>query len=439
MSPGPVPTAADAPQPANNGAARKETDRLRPDELLSVAALCGAPVLNPEGQDIGRVVDLVARWHGETYPPVVGLVVRIGRRQAYLPSEQAAEITTRQVRLHTAAVALVDFRTESDEIRLAREVIDHQLVDVDGRRVVRASDLYLAGLPTGMRLVGVEVGIGPLVRRIGPRARLRPSPRRVVDWSQIQAFDRAGRDLRLARPHARLHLLRPVELATLLEQLEHQERQELLAAVGPAAAAAAVEEMPDEAVADMLRSLTPDQAAVLVAGMAPDEAADALRGLEGPDRRRVLAALPPSVGSDLEQLARHPRTTAGGMMTTTLRMVTVGETIGQIVDGLRSQPPGKELGGVVVVDDAGQFVDDLSIEQVLVSPPDTPVRGVVADQPALTVQAHDDHAAILRTMRANRRSSVVVVGGDRRPLGRVTSTQLLDAIVGDRKRPRPQP
>src|SRR5450631_506816 len=138
--------------------------------LVSLAGLIGRPVRNQSDDQIGRVVDVVARWDSDQpYPPVTGVIVRVGRRRAWLPIEAVQEFRHDLIRLHTARVDLRDFTRRHAEVELAREVVDHQLVDTDGARVVRASDLYLARVAGVMQLVGVDVGFASIVRRLGPR------------------------------------------------------------------------------------------------------------------------------------------------------------------------------------------------------------------------------------------------------------------------------
>jgi hypothetical protein len=113
--------------------------------IISLAAIVGSPVRNQAGQQVGRLVDIVARVHSdERYPPVAGLVVRVGRRRSFIDASAIATIDHREVTLATAKVDLLEFRRRPGEVLLARDVLDHQLVDVDGVQVIRAADLYLA-------------------------------------------------------------------------------------------------------------------------------------------------------------------------------------------------------------------------------------------------------------------------------------------------------
>jgi hypothetical protein len=202
---------------------RLEAAREVRESLVSLAGLIGRPVRHRGGEQIGRVADVVAQWNtGAPYPPMAGVVTRVGARRAFVPATAIATVGQRDVTLATTRLDLRDFVPRDGETALAAEVLDHQLVDIDGARVVRAADLYLATVGDVVRLVGVDVGFNSLLRRLGPaRWRTRPTPEAVIDWASVHSFGSgAGRGgAVLARHRGELNTLRPAELADLLEDL----------------------------------------------------------------------------------------------------------------------------------------------------------------------------------------------------------------------------
>ena len=223
---------------------RLTTRRAVRRALVSLAGLLGQPVHNQVGAEVGRLADLVARWGGDAYPPVTGLVVRVGGRLAFVPVEQVARLGQRRVELRSARLDLRDFERRQGEVLLAKDVLDHQLVDTDGIKVIRAADLYLAPLERAILLVGVDVSLQTLLRRLGPaRFRPLPTPDQVIDWAAIEPFGTQAGQVRLRTGRRALQRLRAGELADLLEDLGGQARQELLDSLEPEAAADALEEM----------------------------------------------------------------------------------------------------------------------------------------------------------------------------------------------------
>jgi CBS domain-containing protein len=401
------------------------------DTLVSVAGLVGRPVRNPSGAEIGVVKDIIARWDGGEYPPVTGLVVRVGRRLAFVPGAQIDQLAHREVMLGSARLDLAGFERRVGEVLLIEDVIDHQLVDVDGVRVIRASDLYVAKVGAMYRLVGVDVSVGTLLRRLGPtRWRVRPTPERVIDWAAIQPFGRPGSPIRLREGNRALHRLRPSELADLLEELGRRERQELLAALEPGTAADALEEMDAEELESLLRESGEEQAAALLAVMEPDEAVDALRDLEEDEREQLLGMMPEDKAAELRSLLGYEERTAGGLMTsyllTTRRSDSVADVRARLAEDEDHQA---DLPGVLVVDDEGRLVDDVSLFELLVADPDRTMNDLCGEPRPVTVTPEVDLDDVVDRFVDERGSSLVVVDQDDRPLGRILADDLVDALA----------
>jgi len=407
-------------------------------ELVSLAGLIGKPVLNQSGQQIGRVADVVARWDSnQPYPPVTGLIVRVGRRRAWLPVDAVESVGREQVRLRTARLDLREVARRPGEVELARDVIDHQLVDTDGARVIRASDLYLARVAGVVQLVGVDVGFNSLVRRLGPaRFRSRPTPEKVIDWASITSFgSQHGPGGTLQASERGLQRLRPGELADLLEDLGRTERRDLLAKLTPQQAADALEEMQEEELVQLLRESGTAEAAELLGRMEPDEAADGLRDLEPDEQEKLLAAMPAQARDRVATLLGYSERTAGGIMTTVLVTATPAETIAQVRDRLRAnREHDEDLAGIIVLGDDGQLLDDVTMTELFLADPGATVDDMIGPPWPVTVTPDAGLDEIAERLVETRHSSVVVVDEEERPLGRILVDDVLDMLVPDRPR-----
>jgi hypothetical protein len=215
-------------------------------ELLSVAHLIRAPVLNSSRNRVGRVSDIVVRWAtGVEHPPLVGVLVRVGKGVTFVAARDF-KLEQSGVRLHSAHFLVSDPVHHDGDVGLARDVLDHQLVDVVGVQVVRAADVYLAKLAGGWELAGIDVGMRSLVRRLLPRRRVCPSPDRAIDWADLQAFvarhpddpepgpanpataaSTVGSSVQLATPTANLRKLKAKEVLVLLDHLNRSEQAQL--------------------------------------------------------------------------------------------------------------------------------------------------------------------------------------------------------------------
>jgi CBS domain-containing protein len=411
--------------------------QLRQD-IVSLAGLITRPVLNQAGDEVGRVVDLVAMVHGsgETYPLITGIVIRVARRRAFLDSSAIDRLRRRSVTLRTARLDLREFAQRDGEVLLARDIMDHQLVDTDEIQVIRAADLYLAQVGEQIHLVGVDVSLQTLLRRLGPRRfRWHPTPDRVIDWASIESF---GGDspaepaaVKLRTPHAALRRLRPAELADVLEGLGRSGRQEVLDSLDDDLAADALEEMEPHELTALLREVAPSRAAELIAGMEPDEAVDALRDLDDEERAALLAQMPQPVQRELIKLLGYPGDEAGGIMTSVLATAGPDETVAEVSQRLAALAGHRtEIDSVAVLDETGGLLGDVSAFDLLVSDPGRRLDELIdPDNPPVTLPPDADLDLVATELVESRRSSLLVLDDDGRPLGRILADDVLDALV----------
>jgi len=413
------------------------------DSLIPLAGLAGSPVRNQAGDPIGRVSDVVARWDGqEAYPAVTGLVLKVGGRRPFASIDQVRSVDRTGVDLVSARLDLQEFARREGEVMLARDVLDHQLVDVDGVQVIRAADLYLAYTPGAngpvLRLVGVDVSGQSLLRRLGPkRWHGVPTPERVIDWATIRPFGSEVPTVRLRSSSDELRRLRPGELADLLEDLGRDARQELLASLEPEKAADALEEMDPEELGALLRETPPEEAAALLARMEPDEAVDALRDLESDEREELLQRMEPEQSGHLADLLGYEEDRAGGFMTTQLVVVGPDETVRQVRRRLRKdRQHSGDIDGIVVIDQDGRLLGDIPLYEMAIATNDSSITSLLPDGEAVSVPADAGISEVAERLVETRHSSVVVVDEDHRPVGRILADDLLDALMPERGRHR---
>ena len=416
---------------------RLTTSRQVRHNIISLVGLAGRPVLNQSGEEVGHLVDMVARVHnGDDYPAVTGIVVRVGRRRAYLDAGAIHHVDRRSVTLRTARLDLREFHRREGEVLLAKDILDHQLVDTDEIQVIRAADLYLAQVGDHVRLVGVDVSIQTLLRRLGPkRFRWHPTPDRVIDWAAIESFGEDSPEepaaVKLRTPNSALRRLRPAELADVLEGLGRPGRKELLASLDHDLAADALEEMELDELAALLREMEPAQAADLVARMEPDEAAEALRELPTDEQTQLLAQMPPATQRELARLLGYPADEAGGVMTTVLALAKPEETVEEVRKRLvKLAKHETEIDSVAVLDAEGRVIGDVSAFDLLINKASKPLADIIdLEDPPVTLRPDADLDTVATEMVESRRSSLLVVDDDGKPLGRILSDDILDALV----------
>ena len=433
--------AADALRRRNT---RLTTRRAVQQAIVSVASLVGAPVFNQRGQRVGKLVDLVARMQGQDrYPPLTGLLLRIGSRNSFLPIEAVDSINHQSVHLRTARLDLREFMRRPGEVMLAKDMLDHQVVDLDGRQVIRAADLYLAPVAGQFLLVGLDVSLNTLLRRLGPkRFRGRPTPERVIDWDAVAPFSgdltSSPPAVQLRSSDEQLRRMAPADLADLLEDLGRPARQDLLSRLENDTAADALEEMDPDELEALLREVRPEQAAGLLAAMEPDEAVDALRDLSDHERHAILAKMSPATAGELSALLSYPEREAGGFMTTTLVHAQPDSTIGEVKRAVADLSQHREeIDAVVICRDDGDLVADLPLFDLVTHADDVTVSEVLTADghpEPLTVPPDASVADVADQLVRTRRSSLLVVDEQGQALGRILADDVLDALLPERGR-----
>ncbi len=422
-------------RPSRERARPASTLRFVTGHLISAAGLVGSVVRNQAGDEIGRIKDIVVRWDDAAYPQVTGLVIRVGRRITFLQATNIAEMTHSGVRLRSARLDMRDFVRREGEIQLIDDLLDHQLIDVSGVRVVRSSDLYLASIVGTYRLVGVDVGQQSLMRRLGPASvRRKPTPSRVIDWSTIQPISRPGEPLRLGRTRQALHRLRPAELADLVEELGAAQRQAFVAALDPDVAAEVLEEMEPEPLEDLLTDMPRGQAANLLANMAPDEASEALREMDEEDREEVLEEMGHLVRNELAMLLAYDEDTAGSMMTNVMVVLSLNTTVERAIATLGTFVEDRgDIDGVLIVDDGGRLIDDVSLFELLLADRSVTVGSLTGAPYPVTVHDKEHIDEVLERFVDSRGTSLVVVDDEGKPVGRILADDVIDALLEDHR------
>ncbi|MCA1644880.1 MAG: magnesium transporter MgtE, partial [Chloroflexi bacterium] len=258
-----------------------------------VSELIGAPVRDPAGRVVARVTDLLVPADAD-YPAVEALSLK--------PRNGAVRMVPwSAIRVHEdGAVSLFaelsdtpTFDPPPNELSLARQVLDHQIIDVNGVRVVRVNDLQLAPTPGdgSYRLVGVDISTAGLLRRLGAgrllgAMGLRLTPKAIA-WEAIEPVESGSAGVKLKISHEDLAKLHPSDIAEIISQLDQRHVHEVLATLDDEAAADAIQEVRPDLQLSLIRNMAPERAADILEEMEPDDAADILGDLE-PERAQDL-------------------------------------------------------------------------------------------------------------------------------------------------------
>jgi hypothetical protein len=301
-----------------------------------------------DGRLLGRPVDLVANAE-ELYPAVIGFMVRRGRRPAFfLPWSQVAAIERNEIRVRIAPGTQAA-QPPVGALYVRRHILDRQIIDTFGARVVRVNDLHLLRLEDGLRLIHVDVGASGLFRRLGWLPAVNALARWLFDyqlrdhliaWKFVQPSATSAATARArscGSPRATAAGQHPAELAEVLEDLDMHKRQALFGSLDPEVAADALEQMDTETQVDLIEGMGEEDATRVVEEMAADEAADLLSELEDEKAETILDGMEAERSEEVRELLTHEEDTAGGIMTTDFIALKTDYTVDQTIAVLRQE------------------------------------------------------------------------------------------------------
>jgi CBS domain-containing protein len=400
------------------------------ESLVSVAGLIGKPVRYQGGKEIGRLVDVVVRHGEDSYPPVSGLIVKVGQSKSFIDGARISKLTQNEIQLSSAKVDLTEFTRREGESLLDADVLDHQIVDVNGLRVVRSSDLYLAPLDREIRVVGVDISFKAFLRRIFPGALGRgPIPKHVIDWANVASLAHGSGVVRSNESRAALGQLRPADLADLIEDLAGRERNALIEMLDPDLAADALEEMEDDELQGLLRGLSAQRSAELISRMEPDEGAEVLRDLDSDHRESIFMEMDTSVAKQLRKLVEFDETLAGGIMTSHMLITHEADTVASALALLVEHKSRDISDGVVVVDTKGKLLDHIQIIELIAAKPSATLSSLMGPPYPTSVNLNTRLDEVIDEFANNRGSSIIVVDEKNKPVGRILADDLVDALA----------
>jgi CBS domain-containing protein len=398
---------------------------------LHLSLIGGGDLVDASGGKLGRVDDLIVRLGDDGYPPVMGLLATVAGRQVFVPASQVDEIGEGRTKLMAARLDLREFERRSQEVLLKKDVLDRQLINVDGARLVRSNEIELARLDGWYRVVGVDVGPRGLVRRLVPRSLAgRVGAGAFLDWASVEPFTGHVPTVRLRVPHPRLAHLHPAQLADLVEAASHREGEEIIGAVGgnPELEADVFEELETQHQVEFAEDRSDDQIAALLARMESDDAADLVAGLPEERQEAVLGLLPAVQRRRVRTLLGHDPATAGGLMSPDYVCVYSQATQAEALERVRSSRGSPDtLAWVYVMNEHKRLTGAIQLADVLRADPELRL-GEIAGIPQ-RVQIEADLEEVARLMTDYDLTVAPVTDDHERLVGVITVDDVLEIVL----------
>jgi magnesium transporter len=397
------------------------------------------------GRALGKVDDLLAQ-RGR-FPLVTKAAVRLaGAGRELVPGRAFGFVDWRNIANEKQSFYLADgARWEeeepTEELRLGADLLDRQIVDTNGARVVRVNDVWLAESSGGLRVVGADVGMGGVLRRLGVGAiaqRLVTAlgyeiPERLIAWNYIAPLEEGRGNVRLTVSSRLLRDLHPSELADIIEQLDPDRRERILQVMTDSALAETLPEAGPEISREAAQLLGEERLQRVLELMPPDEAADLLGELSYEQAERLLSLIGIGQAKVLRELVGYPPETAGGRMTTSFISVPETATAEQAIDHIRNEAARAEIiYYAYVLDDASRLKGVLSLRKLIKSPPTQQVGNLMTTD-LISAEVNDDQEDVATKMARYDLLAIPVVdeaGGMR---GIVTVDDIVEVLEEEKE------
>jgi len=407
--------------------------------MFYLSQMLGKPVVDATGEEIGTIND-IAIATGEVFPRVTSLAFVGPDKTPFMLSWRkfVAELNDDEVKLNVPAHEIRFSYLQPDEVLLHRDLLNKQIVDTQGMKVVRVNDLKLSESRNQLRLLGAEVGARGILRGISPALERAVSsaakllrtelPETLIAWNYMDLLDRDLSQVKLSVTHKRLHELHPADVADILEQLSPSQRAAVFTHLDNESAADTISELEDDLQADVIEDLSERRASDLLAEMDPDDAADIIGDLSYDKAERLLRLMGVEDASAIRGLLGYKEKTAGGIMTPEVTTVTEDMTMQQVIEHLRAESAEHEsIYYVYVVEGDRHLTGVISLRDLLLAAPDTCVCDI-AERDLFTANPDDDQEDVAEQMSKYDLLAMPVVDERGRILGIVTVDDALDVL-----------
>jgi magnesium transporter len=288
---------------------------------LFVSEILKKPVLDLKGEEIGKLKDLVI-VKGEPLPKVSALIIEKKNKIFKLPWTDLNIFNKRIISANVYGETLQPYELNERDLILVRDILDKQIVDANGAKVVRVNDVKLQGYNSEAVLIAVDVGARGIMRRLGVerggedlmKLFKKHLPYNLISWNYIQPLEPKLTKISLTVPRQMVSELHPADIAEIISQVSHKEGASFFKGLDVETAAGALSELQPDVQAAIITGMETEKAADIIEEMPPDEAADVLSDLPMDKAKEILESIEKEEAEDIQELLSHEEDTAGGLM-----------------------------------------------------------------------------------------------------------------------------
>jgi len=392
---------------------------------IFLSEILNNPVIGHRGEELGKLEDILV-VPGNPFPQVTGLSVTKKKEKSFVPLEHIDIINKKFISVHDPEQGSFSKTPPEGHIFIRDQLLDKQIVDINGVKVVRVNDIKLGELQNQYCLVGLDVGYQGLLRRIGWE---RKGAGNLIPWNYVQPLDEGLSQLTLTLSRQGLDRMHPVDIADFIAQISSKERAVLLDSLDKETAGEAIHELDADMRVAIVEQMDIEEAADVLEKMQPDEAADILGDMTSEKAKAILNRMEKEEAADVEELLEHDEDTAGGLMTTEYLAFPPEQTASQAIEELRRQSPETELiYYIYVVDSEEHLLGVLSLRDLIMSPAATPLQELMRSKPK-KILAEAKQKDVAELVSKYNLIAVPVVDKENHLLGIITVDDILNILL----------
>ena len=401
--------------------------------MLHATELLGAEAYDAQGIFVGRVTELFIEPADQPNRVARLLLGREKYQPLVVRYDQVGFVAPGTVRLIVEEGQLEHYRPNEAWLAVQKDLLDQQIIDTNGRKVVRVNDIDLAEQRTNgtveLRVTLVDVGLTGAVRRLlqglAPPSVIRriqqKLPTKQIQWEFVNLIEPDPlRRVKLRITHQKLERLHPADLADIMEELSPAERESIIASVDDETAAEALAELDARLTAQIVEKMDPEKAADIIEEMEPDAAADVLAGLTPEASQEVLSEMPREEAQEVRELLEFDESTAGGMMNSDFVLVGEAATRDEVVEWIRGKDVNLEqVDTVIVIDGQARLSGVVAVARLLLASGEQALAELKSE-PLVSVRADAEEKEVFELFDKYNLRSLSVVDEDGRPMGSIT-------------------
>jgi len=400
-----------------------------------VADILGKVVLDPRGEEIGRVRDIAVEA-GSRFPRAVGLFLEKKKVFRFLPWEELSIFNKRIISSRKMEGEVPEGGPSKDHLLIVRDILDKQIVDINGAKVVRVHDVKLTEEGGAAYVTDVDVGMRGILRRLGVERRgdaffeairnpLRPQ---LISWAYIQPLEPKLDRLILSVSREAISDLHPADIAQIMSDLAPEERQEFFEKLDTETAAEALHELEPEVQADIIAEMDKEQAADIIEQMPPDEAADVIADLPTEKAQELLQLMEKEEAEDIHELLHHEDDTAGGLMTNEYLSYPPDITVGEALSRFKKEAHEIEHVYYMYVLEEEKLLGVVGLRELLTEEPGRKLSEVMHTK-LKTAQAGTGQQTVAELISKYNLLALPVVDEENCLLGVVTVDDVVDLLL----------